>query len=83
MCEAYVRVRVYVVCEPPVLLVNCEHITSSHTQGAYQSTTSGKFSDAVSKFRSVLLSVTLLALDSKQDITEVRGKGYSFMLSTW
>ena len=47
----------------------------SPMQSAYQSTTGGKFSDAVSKFRSVLLSVTLLALDNKQDITEVMGMG--------
>ncbi len=42
-------------------------------QGAYQSTTSGKFSEGVDKFRSILLSVPLLALDSKSEITEVCG----------
>ena len=40
-------------------------------QSAYQSTTSGKFQDAVVKFRNILLSVTLLVVDSKSEISEV------------
>ena len=40
-------------------------------QSAYQSTTSGKFADAVDKFRAILLSVPLLAVDTKSEITEV------------
>ena len=40
-------------------------------QGAYQLTTSGKFSDAVVKFRSTLLSIPLLVVDTKSEITEV------------
>lgn len=44
-------------------------------QSAYQSTTSGKFAEAVDKFRFILLSVPLLALDSKSEVTEVGGCG--------
>ena len=40
-------------------------------QSAYQSTTSGKFQDAVVKFRNILLSVTLLVVDNKSEISEV------------
>ena len=40
-------------------------------QSAYQSTTSGKFQDAVVKFRNILLSVTLLIVDNKSEISEV------------
>ena len=34
-------------------------------------TTGGKFLDAIEKFHSIMLSITLLAVDSKQEITEV------------
>lgn len=40
-------------------------------QLAYQLTTQGKFEDAVVKFRSILLSVPLLVVDNKQEISEV------------
>jgi len=40
-------------------------------QVAYQLTTQGKFQEAVDRFRSILLNVPLLVVDSKQDITEV------------
>jgi len=40
-------------------------------QVAYQLTTQGKFQEAVDRFRSILLGVPLLVVDSKQDITEV------------
>lgn len=40
-------------------------------QIAYQLTTQGKFQEAVERFRSILLSVPLLVVDNKQDITEV------------
>ena len=40
-------------------------------QIAYQLTTQGKFSEAVDKFRSIMLSVPLLVVDKKQDIAEV------------
>ena len=46
----------------------CENILS---QGAYQSTTGGKFNDAVSKFRELLLSITLLVVDTKSELAEV------------
>ena len=42
-------------------------------QAAYQMTTTGKFNDAVDKFRSILLSVPLLVVESKQEIAEVCG----------
>ena len=40
-------------------------------QIAYQLTTQGKFQEAVEKFRSILLSVPLLVVDKKQEISEV------------
>ena len=40
-------------------------------QVAYQLTTQGKFQEAVERFRSILLSVPLLVVDNKQEITEV------------
>lgn len=39
-------------------------------QAAYRLTTNGKFQEAVEKFRSILLSVPLLVVDSRQDILE-------------
>ncbi len=41
-------------------------------QSCYQLTTAGKFSDAVDKFRSILLSVPLLVVESKQDEAEAQ-----------
>jgi coatomer protein complex subunit alpha (xenin) len=41
-------------------------------QIAYQLTTGGKFQEAAVKFQDILLHVTLLVVDSKQDISEVR-----------
>jgi coatomer subunit alpha len=40
-------------------------------QIAYQLTTQGKFQEAVEKFRVILLSVPLLVVDNKQEISEV------------
>lgn len=40
-------------------------------QAAYQLTTGGKFADAVEKFRTILLAVPLLVVDTKQEIAEV------------
>ena len=39
-------------------------------QSCYQLTTAGKFSDAVDRFRSILLSIPLLVVETKQDETE-------------
>lgn len=39
-------------------------------QLAYRLTTNGKFQEAVEKFRSILLSVPLLVVESRQDILE-------------
>ena len=39
-------------------------------QGCYQMTTSGKFADAVNKFRAILLALPLLVVESKQDEAE-------------
>ena len=44
-------------------------------QTAYQLTTSGKFADAIERFRVILLSVPLLVVDNKQEISEVRHCG--------
>jgi len=41
-------------------------------QVAYQMTTQGKFVEAVEKFRSILLSVPLLVVDKRQDISEAQ-----------
>ncbi|CAD5114426.1 DgyrCDS3559 [Dimorphilus gyrociliatus] len=41
-------------------------------QSAYQLTTSGKFGDAIEKFRSILLSVPLLVVDNKQELAEAQ-----------
>ncbi|KAK6970166.1 coatomer subunit alpha [Biomphalaria glabrata] len=41
-------------------------------QTASQLTTAGKFADAIDKFRSILLSVPLLVVDSKQEIAEAQ-----------
>ena len=42
-------------------------------QGAYQSTTGGRFSESVGKFRELLLSITLLVVDTKSELAEVSG----------
>ena len=39
-------------------------------QACYQLTTAGKFSEAVERFRAILLSVPLLAVNTKQEIAE-------------
>lgn len=38
----------------------------------YQLTTGGKFTEAIEKFQSLLLSITLLVVDSKQEIAEAQ-----------
>ena len=43
-------------------------------QAAYQLTTQGKFTEATEKFRTLLLSVPLLVVDNKQEISEVGGR---------
>lgn len=41
-------------------------------QAAYQLTTGGKFQEAIYKLQAILLSVTLLVVDSKQEISEAQ-----------
>ncbi len=41
-------------------------------QKAYELTTTGKFADAVESFRTILLSVPLLVVETKQDIAEAQ-----------
>lgn len=41
-------------------------------QTAYQLTTTGKFPEAIDRFRSILLSVPLLVVESKQEIAEAQ-----------
>lgn len=41
-------------------------------QTAYQLTTGGKFADAVERLQQILLSVTMLSVDSRQDVTEAQ-----------
>lgn len=43
----------------------------SRLQQCYQLTTSGRFEEAVERFRVILLSVPLLVVDNKQEIAEV------------
>jgi len=52
-------------------------------QVAYQLTTQGKFQEAIERFRSILLSVPLLVVDSKQDITEVNELLDSIQIATY
>lgn len=44
----------------------------SRLQAAYQLTTVGKFSEAVERFRALLLTTLLLSVDSKQEILEAK-----------
>ena len=44
---------------------------ASRLQQAYQLTTMGKFAEAIDKLRAILLSVPLLVVDNRQEITEV------------
>ena len=44
----------------------------SRLQSAYQLTTSGKFGEATEKFRSILLAIPLLAVDTKQEEIEAQ-----------
>lgn len=41
-------------------------------QTCYKLTSAGKFSDAIDKFRSLLLSIPLLVVDGKQELTEAQ-----------
>lgn len=41
-------------------------------QGCYQLTTGGKFSEAIDKLRSLLLTIPLLVVDTRQDISEAQ-----------
>ncbi|EDV25681.1 uncharacterized protein TRIADDRAFT_24616 [Trichoplax adhaerens] len=41
-------------------------------QAAYQLTTSGKFQEAVEKFRKILYKILLLVVDSRQEVNEVQ-----------
>ncbi|MFH4977259.1 hypothetical protein AB6A40_003968 [Gnathostoma spinigerum] len=45
---------------------------ANRLQNCYHLTTTGKFGDAIDKFRHVLLAVPLLVVDSKQEVTEAR-----------
>ena len=46
------------------------HELVQRLQSCYQLTTSGKFADAIEKFRSILLSIPLLVVETKQDEVE-------------
>uniref|UniRef100_H2YWH8 Uncharacterized protein n=1 Tax=Ciona savignyi TaxID=51511 RepID=H2YWH8_CIOSA len=45
---------------------------AARLQDAYKLTTQGKFDDAIVKFREILLSVPLLVVDNKQEISEAQ-----------
>ncbi|XP_076809045.1 coatomer subunit alpha-like [Clavelina lepadiformis] len=45
---------------------------AARLQDAYKLTTQGKFDDAIVKFRDILLSVPLLVVDNKQEISEAQ-----------
>lgn len=47
-------------------------------QQCYQLTTAGRFEEAVERFRSILLSVPLLVVDNKQEISEVSHAPYCY-----
>jgi coatomer protein complex subunit alpha (xenin) len=40
-------------------------------QHCYQFTTTGKFGDAIIRFRQILLSIPLLVVDSKQEVRPI------------
>ena len=50
----------------------CFFFFSLSEQAAYQLTTGGKFQEAIYKLQAILLSVTLLVVDSKQEISEAQ-----------
>lgn len=54
---------------PPILFFS---FFSLSEQAAYQLTTGGKFQEAIYKLQAILLSVTLLVVDSKQEISEAQ-----------
>lgn len=45
---------------------------SNVLQVCYQLTTGGKFTEAIEKFQQLLLSITLLVVDTKQEIAEAQ-----------
>ncbi|XP_050443859.1 coatomer subunit alpha-like [Adelges cooleyi] len=54
----------------PVLDLKLEHLLSE-LQSCYQLTTAGKFPETIAKFRSILLSIPLLYVDTKKEAVEV------------
>uniref|UniRef100_A0A2S2PGV4 Coatomer subunit alpha n=1 Tax=Schizaphis graminum TaxID=13262 RepID=A0A2S2PGV4_SCHGA len=54
----------------PVLDIKLEQLLGE-LQACYQLTTAGKFPETVAKFRSILMSVPLLCVDTKQEVNEV------------
>ncbi|VEN35072.1 unnamed protein product [Callosobruchus maculatus] len=55
----------------PVVAVKLNDLVQK-LQVCYQLTTGGKFSEAIEKFQNLLLSVTLLVVDTKQEIAEAQ-----------
>ncbi|XP_072049664.1 coatomer subunit alpha-like [Amphiura filiformis] len=55
----------------PAVGLKLSHLVQ-RLQSAYQLTTQGKFADAAERFRTILLSVPLLVVDTKQEIAEAQ-----------
>ncbi|XP_054261634.1 coatomer subunit alpha-like [Macrosteles quadrilineatus] len=55
----------------PVIWVKLSDLVS-RLQQCYQLTTAGKFSEAIDKLRNLLLSIPLLVVDTRQDISEAQ-----------
>lgn len=55
----------------PALWIKLNDLVTS-LQSCYQLTTNGKFPEAIKKFRSLLLSILLLVVDTKQQISEAQ-----------
>ncbi|XP_076265254.1 coatomer subunit alpha isoform X1 [Rhynchophorus ferrugineus] len=55
----------------PVVGVNLNRLVAD-LQVCYQLTTGGKFTEAIEKFQNLLLSLTLLVVDTKQEIAEAQ-----------
>lgn len=55
----------------PAVGTRLSHLVS-RLQTAYKLTTAGKFQEAVERFRSILLSVLFMVVDSERDIDEVK-----------
>eukprot|EP00123_Amoebidium_parasiticum_P013063 comp21742_c0_seq1/m.30782 comp21742_c0_seq1/g.30782 ORF comp21742_c0_seq1/g.30782 comp21742_c0_seq1/m.30782 type:complete len:1239 (-) comp21742_c0_seq1:244-3960(-) len=55
----------------PIITVSLESLVQQ-LQGAYQATTQGKFQEAVQRFQAILVSIPLLVVDTKKELTDAQ-----------